>query len=293
MTLLAKIAKLLRPAVLETTARVRFNSYEQGGRIPWSEGYSKYRSALVTSVLKSPDVLSAFENSLPLPDNFGFKIDERVVELPWVASRLGPGNSVLDAGCAFFKYPAARERISEHNSVTLIALDAKDMTFDLKARSVDRVQADLREIPLPSESFDSAICISTIEHVGMDNTQLYTSNDMFRENKADDYLKVASELARVIRTNGNLYITVPFGKFKNHGWLQVFDGAMVDRLISSTGCQLIAETIYRHGPTGWQLSNRQTSADAIYFDVHSKDADARSSNLAAAEAVVCLHLRRI
>ncbi|MGO7418284.1 hypothetical protein ACCS64_39115, partial [Rhizobium ruizarguesonis] len=53
--------------------------------------------------------------------------------------------------------------------------------------------------------------------------------------------------------------------------------AMVDRLISSTGCQLIAETIYRHGPTGWQLYNRQTSADAIYFDVHSKDADARSS----------------
>ncbi|EJZ20302.1 hypothetical protein RCCGEPOP_15813 [Rhizobium sp. Pop5] len=177
--------------------------------------------------------------------------------------------------------------------MTLIALDAKDMTFDLNARSVDRVQADLREVPCTSESFDNAICISTIEHVGMDNTQLYTSNDIFRENNADDYLKVASELARVLRVNGNLYITIPFGKYKNHGWLQVFDGAMVDSLIASTGCQLITENIYRHGPRGWQLSTRQTSADAVYFDVHSKDADARFSNLAAAEAVVCLHLRRI
>ena len=172
-----------------------------------------------------------------------------------------------------------------------MTLDERDMKFNVGAAQLTRQAADLRQIPLPDGRFDTVICISTIEHVGMDNTLLYTDDSDYRENTPDDYQRVASELARVLSPTGDLFLTVPFGLHRQHGWLQVFDATMLDKMIGATNCDLVEETIFRHGAKGWEKSDRQNASGSIYFDVHAEGADVEKSYLAAAEAVACLHLK--
>src|SRR6185295_10517407 len=76
--------------------------YLAGGRVPWSQGYSKYKNAFIASALADPDLMARFAASAELPDAYGPRLDERVVEYPWVLSRLQdrPGH-IVDAGSTF------------------------------------------------------------------------------------------------------------------------------------------------------------------------------------------------
>src|SRR5438874_13340516 len=76
--------------------------YLAGGRVPWSEGYSKYKNAFIASVFADPVLMARFAASAELPTGYAPRLDERVVEYPWVLSRLRdrPGR-ILDAGSTF------------------------------------------------------------------------------------------------------------------------------------------------------------------------------------------------
>lgn len=266
--------------------------YINEGRVPWSKGYSKYRSALIENTINT-DIFAAFQSpSRQLPLNFGVRIDERCVEIPWVHARMGGAKYHLDAGCAYFKFQCARSSISKDTEVTLLSLDERDMAYAMPGQ-VKRMTADLRKLPMPDKIFDTITCISTLEHVGMDNTRLYTANQQFCESKMQDYLIALHELIRVLASKGNLFLTVPFGQRVDHGWLQVFDSRMIESILAILEIQLIEETIYLCTNTGWNISSREAGASAVYFDVHAARNRVGETDLAAAGAVACLHLRRL
>jgi SAM-dependent methyltransferase len=268
--------------------------YLNQGRVPWSEGYSSYRNALIEGVLSNPSHMKCFTGEFNLPAGYGFKLDERCVEIPWVFSRFPQGAlSVLDAGCAYFKFNSTRRRLNPEVKLTLLTLDKRDMTFPVFAKQVNRIEADMRNVPIEREIFDLVTCISTLEHVGMDNTQLYTADNDFRESKEDDYLFAVQELSNLLKLGGTLFITVPFGMHKNHGWLQVFDKDMIDKLISLPTLELVEESIFQHQTSGWVLANRESACQAIYYDVHADKTKTIDTNLAAAGAVACLWFKRI
>src|SRR5262245_37915321 len=90
--------------------------------------------------------------------------DERVVEIPWVLSRLVPSGRVLEVGYAFAEvaYLAALLRAG----VELVGVDLAERDVE----GMERLVADVRSLPLPDGSVDQALLVSTLEHVGADNT---------------------------------------------------------------------------------------------------------------------------
>ena len=155
--------------------------------------------------------------------------------------------------------------------------------------NVSYVYEDLRETCYRDRYFDWVVCISTLKHVGLDNTRFYTSDPDRNELNPDDYVRVVTELRRVLKPGGILYLSVPFGHHRNHGWLQVFDAAMVDRTLAGFGPAACIERHFRYERHGWQPSSREASRDATYYDYHAarrRDPD----YAAAARAVVCLKL---
>src|SRR6202521_3837783 len=68
--------------------------FKRSGRRPWSSGYLEYKNHEIARWLQP----GAF--AIPsLPPGYGFRLDERIVEYPWLFSRLPaePG-ALLDAG---------------------------------------------------------------------------------------------------------------------------------------------------------------------------------------------------
>lgn len=139
--------------------------------------------------------------------------DERVVEIPWVLSRLRASGRVLEVGYAFAE-PAYL--------AGLLRAGVELVGADLAAREVDgmeTVEADVRELPFPDHSFDQVLLVSTLEHIGADNT-VY---GLAAESNGAARLAALRELRRVLRRDGSLLVTVPLGEPGDHGWFRQED----------------------------------------------------------------------
>jgi len=67
-----------------------------------TRGYLDYRNDFIRDVLRDARLLQTFHQHAALPSNYGYRLDERVVEYPWVISRLGNQPTfLLDAGSTF------------------------------------------------------------------------------------------------------------------------------------------------------------------------------------------------
>jgi hypothetical protein len=260
-------------------------AYRLRGRRPWSFGYTAYKRGRIAQILGEdtfdPERMSA---------GYGDRLDERIVEYPWFFSRLpaGPG-ALLDAGSILnYEFLLKHPRL-DSKSVFVSTLAPEAECF--WGRGVSYVFEDLRQTCYRDGFFDWVVSLSTIEHIGMDNTMLYTADASKRESDRQAYLQAVLEFARVLKRGGTLYLSVPFGARKDHGWFQIFDAPMVDRLIEAFHPARMTETHFRYAPGGWVRSNREQSRDATFFDIHQRriyDPDFA----AASRAVVCLELVR-
>ena len=155
--------------------------------------------------------------------------------------------------------------------------------------NISYVYGDLRSTILRSECFDEIVCISALEHIGMDNTMLYTQDPRFDELRPDDYQDVVREFSRLLRTGGKLYITVPYGHYENLGWLQQFDHQMIETVIGVFGGSAGNVVYYQYTADGWQVADAKACADCSYFDIHNRS-DYEADYVAAARAVACLEM---
>jgi hypothetical protein len=123
----------------------------------------------------------------------------------------------------------------------------------------------------------------------MDNTFLYSQDPHFNEFKVDDYQIVIREFNRLLKPGGKLFITVPYGRYENHGWLQQFDNKMV-RTVIDVFAGVSAETTYfKYLTTGWQIVEADECEACSYFDIHKAD-NYESDYVAAARAVACIEM---
>ena len=169
-------------------------------------------------------------SSNELPAGYGFRLDERIIEYPWLFSRLPMGaGRLLDAGSTLnfeflLEQPGLRQK-----KVDICTLAPESRC--LWRKGVSYIYDDLRRLPYRDDLFDWIVCLSTIEHVGMDNS-LYAGDGQKNDaSRPDDYLMALAELKRVLKPGGTIYLTAPFGKTVNHRWFQVFDHEMVKSLI--------------------------------------------------------------
>ena len=259
----------------------------RSGQIPWKEGYEEYKQIVLRDVLNDRNSLDRFLHNRDLPPRYGFRIDERVIEYPWVLSRLGFANYLLlDAGSALnHQYIFDLPMLMGH-SIVVYNLSQENT---VRRSNVSYIYGDLRQTILKSECFDEIVCISTLEHVGMNNTYHYTNDPRYDEFRPDDYQGVIREFKRLLKPSGRLFITVPYGRYEYHGWLQQFDHKKIEKMLEVFEGLTRSIAYYKYLSDGWQISDAYECADCSYFDIHNKP-DYEPDYVAAARAVACIEM---
>jgi len=276
--------------------RKRLASYLKSDRRPWREGYYEYREQRLTDAVNDDALLDTFAANGSLSQGYGYRLDARIIEIPWVLSRArNRGNRFLDAGSALnydfvLTAPALKEK-----QTTIVTLAPEGQAF--WQLGVSYVFGDLRDLDFRDERFDSVACISTIEHIGMDNTMYAEDLKIAQRSDPSEFVLAVKELKRVLKKDGSLYISFPFGRYENHGWFQQFDSALVDTLVNAFAPTRFHEAIYQYHPDGWQISNREACKDCEFFDVHTSKYSDPNSTIeypadypAGERAVACLEL---
>ena len=116
------------------------------------------------------------------------------------------------------------------------------------------VYGDLRELLFKDAHFDILVSQSTIEHIDMNNS-IYgydIDNNKTGEIKSYEFLLVIKEMIRVLKPEGMLLLTFPYGKFENHDFFQQFDHEMLGKLVTKFSFQgTYSTTFFKYFPDGW------------------------------------------
>jgi SAM-dependent methyltransferase len=183
--------------------------------------------------------------------------DERALEIPWCLTRYDGERRVLDVGYAFAEaaYVAG-----------LLALGAEELVgVDLAAADVPglrSVVSDVRSLPFDDDSFDFALCVSTLEHVGRDNA-VYDV-DAPREDAGDE--AALRELHRVLDRNGRLVVSVPTGAADDQGWQVVRTPEQWIERFERSGFVVYEDELYVRGDEGWRTASLQEARGAPYLE---------------------------
>jgi SAM-dependent methyltransferase len=266
--------------------------YQESGRVPWSIGYQETRDLFVQEALADETLLERFRRAETLPEGYGVGIDERTVEYPWAFARLPIGGGrVLDAGGTLnYAFLVAHPLI---RAKTLHILTLVPEGHCQCIHGASHIYADLRSVPMSSGYYDVVVCVSTLEHIGMDNTLFHGEV----ENAPDDYVAAVREMRRLLRPGGILLLTVPFGTYKNFGSFQLFDQRLIRNVVTACSPSHVEETYFRYTAQGWRLSDARACADAEYVPwimqsplERPRTFPVQPDNAAAARAVACLQL---
>lgn len=168
--------------------------------------------------------------------------DGRAIEIPWVLARYRGEARVLETGYAYAEAPYL---------AALVRLGAEELVgVDLAERDVPGlrgVAGDLRALPFGEGSFDLVLCVSTLEHVGMD-TRMYGHGG---ERDPSGPATALGELRRVLAPDGRLLITVPLGERRDLGsWIQLGLGDWHE-LFTGAGFAVFEEEGYELGECEW------------------------------------------
>jgi SAM-dependent methyltransferase len=196
--------------------------------------------------------------------------DERVIEIPWVLSRLRSGR-VLDVGYAYAE-PSYVAALLEAAPGELVGVDLAESDVP----GMETVCADIRSLPFDDGSFDQVLLVSTIEHVGADNA-VYGIDDA-RAGGPEEALR---ELRRVLAPSGTLLVTVPLGEPGDYGWFRQEDLRGWSRLFTRAGFFVEEQEAYELSEAGWRAAPTFVAAGVRYGERGP-----------AASAVLCAELSR-
>ena len=207
---------------------------------------------------------SAFPARLLLPPAFGRRLPERVVELLLARTTYTPGVRVLDVGHSNIMECHRRLLATLAPPRRLTGIDIATPTYDVNGLYERSIIADITNTGLDADSFDRIWCISTLEHIGMDNTG-YTRNFTLDPRLDEIALR---EMYRLLAPDGILLITVPFGTLEDHGWMRNYDLASWHRLLDPLRVQGdVHELYFRYDPaSGWMQAAPSQLETTGYYD---------------------------
>ena len=251
--------------------------------VPWTPEYASTHRAFLEAAMDSANLVAKFEKKKALPDGYGVGLDERVIEYPWLISQLS-GEHVLDAGSVLNHAHILDRVLPGIESLSITTLRPEPQSFP--ERGINYHYGDLRELPFEDDSFDAVVCLSTLEHVGMDNS-FYGADEARADDPRHEARRALSELERVSVPGGKLLLSVPFGQREDHGWFRQFDADDLADLLSASRFASAKTEIFRYSAAGWQRSSAEDAASCQYRDYHH-DTTPVADLAAAARAVACV-----
>jgi O-antigen chain-terminating methyltransferase len=206
--------------------------------------------------------MTAFNRVFP----YGLGKTERVIEIPWALSKYNGGRRVLEVGCSFAsENPEYIEGLLSLNIPELHGIDISSV----EAPHFVKKTADIRRSGYDTGFFDLILCISTLEHVGKDNTKHYQpiaelSHD--RPSSLPPDAEALVEMLRILKAGGKLIVTVPFGKFIDYGWFIHYDMQAISTLFQSIPLAKIHGECFKYTEAGWMPCTAAALADTSYGD---------------------------
>jgi SAM-dependent methyltransferase len=170
--------------------------------------------------------------------------DERVIEIPWVLSRLRTGR-VLEVGYAYAE-PSYLSGLLGAGIDELLGVDLAET----EVPGMQTIVADVRELPYPDGHVDQVLLVSTLEHVGADNERYGLAADRDRFGIGT----TLRELRRVLDPDGSLLVTVPAGEPEDYGWFRQEDVRGWTHHFVRTGFFVEELEVYELGEEGWRAS---------------------------------------
>jgi len=264
-------------------------NFFKNGQIPWSEGYASHKEESIIGSISDAFVLDKFYKK-KVPANYGYRLDERIVEYPWIFANLIKEKTIfLDAGSTFNFHYLLNNELIENKDKYIYTFYPEGQSYNHKR--ISYIYGDLRDLPFKDDFFEEIVCQSTIEHIDMDNSMYgYDLNSTLElsTNKSYEYLKVIEELLRVLKASGQLLLTFPYGKFENHGFFQQFDAEMLERItdkIKSLGSYEL--TFFKYLPQGWIVASQEECNDSESFNPHTQIGK-KNDYAAHSRAICCL-----
>ena len=196
--------------------------------------------------------------------------DERPIEIAWTLARYRAEARVLDVG-----YVNAEKAYLD---ALVAAAPWNPKGIDLAEGDVpgfDGVVGDLRALPFGTGSFDVVFCISTLEHVGKDNT-VYGAR---HERDPEGIPQALGELRRILARRGRVLLSVPTGGNEDHEWFVQRDPPAWRGLFGQAGFDLFEHELYELFDEGWRSVERVT--DGLRYGERGP----------GASAVLCAELR--
>lgn len=163
--------------------------------------------------------------------------NERILEIPFVLTRLPRTGKILDIGCT--SSSLALQLAGLGYDVT--AVDLRDYPFTHPRLRFEK--GDILHSKIAPGSQDGAILISVLEHMGLG------SYGDARGVGDDEFLR---SVVRLVRPGGRVWVTVPFGRAADCGWYRVYDSQRLQTLLSGF---TVEETLFgrRIDPLAWEL----------------------------------------
>jgi SAM-dependent methyltransferase len=262
--------------------------YFEDGQIPWTEGYIEHKNNSIIESINSPEILNKI-SYLEKNSKYGYRLDERIVEYPWIFKNLeNTGFKLLDAGSTFnFNFILDHHLIKE-KELTIFTYSPENPNYNEKR--ISYVYGDLRRLPFKDDYFDVVVSQSTIEHIDMNNSMYGYEIDYNKkeETKSFEFIEAIKEMIRVLKPAGMLLITFPFGKFENHDFFQQFDKEMLEKLLNVfQGNGTYKHDFFRYLPEGWVSCNESDCKEIISFNPHSKSGEG-NDGAAHCRSICCL-----
>jgi SAM-dependent methyltransferase len=229
--------------------------------------YSNFvrQQAIFKEFLRAMKIEQAnFPDSIRLPPLYGKGMPERSVEILLARLLYRPGIRILDVGHANSMkcHLSMIDTIPRPRNIT--GIDISKPVFNVNAYYDRSIEGDITSTSLPDGSFDLIWCISALEHFGMDNST-YTGE--FTVSGDLDFIAI-KEMIRLLAKNGTLLITVPYGRYEDHGSYRNYDGTRWQKLLGSISDGAHVKTLYfkhTHG-NGWTVGQPDELRYAGYFD---------------------------
>jgi len=289
----------IRQLELRCRQQIGLLNYRCNGRLPFTRGngYLAYWNFTLERLVHNEELLKLLQQTCPLPTGIGVQLDERVIEYPWVLSKLLSYKEecrFLDAGSTMNHAFIMEHPLVKRHKWTLLTLAPERECF--ANLGVSYVYDDLRAMPFKDDCFDAVFCVSVIEHVGMDNAG-YTADKSYRQKQPRDYLPAIDEMKRVLKPNGWLFLTVPFGQYENHGWFQQFDSATLSDLISQFRPRKDERVFFRSTQQGWQQCGEDDCKLLSYWLASKADSSTNGKQRqpappASATGLACIALQK-
>ncbi len=175
-------------------------------------------------------------------------VTDRSVENPWVIERMGHGGRMLDVGCLGSEYLGEMASRAEE----ACGLDIRPLA---PVQVVQLVRGDIANPPLEPGTFDVITSISTVEHIGCD---FYGQTPC----ESGDVMAMR-QMRRLLRENGRLLISVPYGRGGGCAWFRVYNAGTFQRLIE--GFRPISLQYFRRNGNHYQRCQRE-EIDDVGFD---------------------------